>query len=79
MAWRLREDLQDLVDEGQRRITLDVAGLRFTDFSAVAIVVGAIARIRQAGAEVGILPPTSGAYQVLKRAGLTTGRAVGAG
>ena len=74
MAWCLREDLQALVDRGQRRIRFDVAGLRFTDFSAVAIVIGAIVRIRRVGAEVAVFPPTSGAYQVLKRGGPHCGR-----
>jgi hypothetical protein len=50
--------------------------LRFADFSAVAILVGTLARIRQIGAEVAVSPQSSGAYQVLKRADLTTARAV---
>jgi hypothetical protein len=43
----------------------------------VAILVGALARIRQIGAEVAVGPPSSGAYQVLKTADLATARAVG--
>jgi anti-sigma B factor antagonist len=78
-AWLLRECLQDLVATGQRHVTLDVAELRFTEFTAVGVVVGAIARIRQMGAEVAICPPASGACQVLRRAGLTTDRAVDPG
>jgi len=74
-AWLLREGLEDLAATGQRRITLDVSDLRFADFTAVAILVGALARIRQIGAEVAVSPQSSGAYQVLKRADLTTGRA----
>ena len=77
-AWLLRECLDDLVATGQRRITLDVSELSFSDFTAVAILVGAMARIRQLGAEVAVCPPSSGAYQVLKRADLTTTRVVGA-
>jgi anti-anti-sigma regulatory factor len=77
-AWVLRECLDDLVATGQRRITLDVSELSLSDFTAVAILVGAMARIRQLGAEVAVCPPSSGAYQVLKRADLTTTRAVGA-
>ncbi len=67
-AWLLREGLDDLAGTGQRNITLDVSDLRFTDFTAVAILVGALARIRQTGAEVTVCPPSSGAYRVLKRA-----------
>jgi anti-anti-sigma factor len=75
-AWILREVLDDLVATGERRITVDVSELRFADFTAVAIVVGALARIRQIGAEVTVRPPSSGAYRVLKRADPTTARAV---
>jgi anti-anti-sigma factor len=75
-AWLLREGLDDLAATGQHRITLDVSELRFVDFTAVAILVGALARIRQVGAEVAVSPPSGGAYQVLKRADLTTARAV---
>jgi len=73
-AWLLRDRLDHLAATGQRRITLDVSELHFADFSAVATLVGALTRIRQQGAEVAISPPSSGAYQVLKRAALTTSR-----
>jgi anti-anti-sigma factor len=76
-AWVLRDCLDDLVAAGQRSITLDVTELQFLDFSAVAALVGALARIRQIGAEVAVSPQTSGAYRVLKMADLTTARAVG--
>jgi len=70
----VRQVLDDLSATGQHRITLDVSGLRFVDFTAVAIVAGALARIRRAGAEVAVSPPSSGAYQVLKRADPTRAR-----
>lgn len=76
-AWLLRDRLDHLAANGQRSITLDVSELRFADFAAVAILVGALARIRQLGAEVAVSPPSSGAYQVLKKAELTTTRARG--
>lgn len=75
-AWLLRDRLDHLAATGQRRITIDVSELRFDDFTAVAILVGALTRIRQLGAEVAVCPPSGGAYQVLKRAELTTARAV---
>ncbi len=76
-AWRLRDRLDHLAATGQRSITLDVSELQFADFSAVAILVGALARIRQLGAEVAVSPPSGGAYQVLRRAELTAARTVG--
>ena len=76
-AWLLRDRLDHLVANGQRRITLDVSELQFADFTAVAILVGALARIRRLGAEVAVSPPSGRAYQVLRRAELTTARAVG--
>jgi anti-anti-sigma factor len=75
-AWLLRDRLDHLAATGQRRITLDVSELRFADFTAVAVLVGALTRIRQRGAEVAVSPPSGGAYQVLKRAEFTTARAV---
>jgi anti-anti-sigma regulatory factor len=75
-AWLLRQILHDLVDADQRLITLDVSELWFDDFTAVAILVGALVRIRQVGAAVTLCPPSSVAYQVLKRADLATARAV---
>ena len=75
-ACLLRQCLDDLVAAGERTITLDVSELRFADFTAVAILVGALAQIRQIGAEVAVSPQSSGAYRVLKRADLTTARAV---
>ena len=72
-AWLVRDRLDDLVGTGRRRITLDVSNLRFTDFSAVAVLVGALARIRQVGAEVMLGPSSSGACRVLKWVDLTTG------
>jgi anti-anti-sigma factor len=75
-AWLLRDRLDHLAATGQRSITLDVSELRFADFTAVAVLVGALTRIRQRGAEVAVSPPSGGAYQVLKRAEFTTARAV---
>jgi anti-anti-sigma factor len=67
-AWLLRECLDEMVATGQRKITLDVSKLRFGDFTAVAVLVGALARVRRSGAEVAVFPESSGAYRVLKRA-----------
>jgi len=75
-AWLLRHGLEDLAVTGQRRISLDVSNLRFVEFTAVAILVGALTRIRQLGAEVTVSPPSSNASQVLKRADLMNPRAV---
>jgi anti-anti-sigma factor len=76
-AWLLRDRLEHLAVTGQRSITLDVSELRFADFTAVAILVGALVRIRRLGTEVAVSPPSGGAYRVLKRAELTTTRADG--
>jgi anti-anti-sigma factor len=75
-AWLLRECLDEMVATGQRKITLDVSELRFGDFTAVAVLVGALARIRRSGAEVAVCPQSSGAYRVLKMADVTTAPAV---
>lgn len=76
-AWPLRVCLHDLAATDQRRITLDVSELSFPDSTVVAILVGALTRIRPPGAEVAVRPPSSGAYRVLKRVDLTTARAAG--
>lgn len=76
-AWLVRQGLYDLIVADQRRITLEVSDLQFADFTAVAILVGALVRIRQIGAEVAVCPPSSDAYRVLKTADLATTRALG--
>ncbi len=76
-AWPLRVCLHDLAATDQRRITLDVSELSFPDSTVVAILVGALTRIRPPGAEVAGRPPPSGAYRVLKRVDLTTARTAG--
>ena len=75
-ASRLSERLDDLVAAGQRRITLDVSELQFADYTAVAILVGALTRIRQAGTAAAVLPQSSEAYRVLQRADPGMARAV---
>ena len=73
-AWLLRDGLDDLVAAGQHSISLDVSDLHFAEFTAVAILVGGLARIRRLGAEVTVLPPSSNASRVLKRADLMNAR-----
>ena len=51
-AWLLRDGLHDLVVTDRRSITLDVSDLRFEDFTAVAILVGALVRTRRRGGGV---------------------------
>ena len=70
----LSECVEDLVATGQRSITLDVSALEFADFTAVAILVGALARIRQQGAETAVSPQGSGASRILERADRPVGR-----
>jgi len=72
----LSECLEDLVATGQRSVTLDVSELEFADYTAVAIVVGALTRIRQRGAEAAVLPQSSGAYRVLERTEPTMARGI---
>lgn len=75
-AWLIRDGLDHLVGGGQRRLSLDVSDLHFAEFTAVAILVGGLARIRRFGAEVTVLPPSSNASRVLKRADLMNARAL---
>jgi len=76
-AWPLRVCLRDLAATDQRRITLDVSELSFPDSTVVAILVGALTRVRPPGAEVAVRPQSSGAYRVLKRVDLTAARTTG--
>lgn len=75
-AWLLRDGVDHLVSGGQRRISLDVSDLQFAEFTAVAVLVGSLARIRRLGAEVTVVPPSSNASRVLKRADLMNAHAV---
>ncbi|HLJ07623.1 MAG TPA: STAS domain-containing protein [Acidimicrobiia bacterium] len=72
----LSECLEDLVATGQRRITLDVSELQFADYTAVAILVGALTRIRHRGAEAAVSPQSCGAYRVLERIDPTMARGI---
>lgn len=70
-AWFLREFIAQLVAQGQRRIVLDVGEMSFVEFTGVGVLIGALTRARRSGAEVAVQPRESGAYEILRRAGLT--------
>lgn len=70
-ASRLRDALTELVDQGRRRIVLDVREMRFAEFTAVGVFSGALRKLRHQGADVVIHAPTRTTYKVLARIGLT--------
>jgi anti-sigma B factor antagonist len=69
-AWRLRECLDELADQGRSRIVLDVEGLTIREFTGVGVLIGTLTRLRQRGVEVLFLPGDRGPYKVLQRIGL---------
>lgn len=66
----LRECIEKLVVRGHRRVILDIAEMRFSEFTAVALLSGGLRRLHQAGVEVVLHSPTPGTLALLQRIGL---------
>jgi anti-sigma B factor antagonist len=68
---RLRVCLVELIAEGQRRIVIDLAGLRFIDSTGIGVLVGALKRARLSGGEIALRSPSAGVRKALEIAGLS--------
>ncbi len=57
---RIRAEAHRLVAEGQRRIVIDLGGVRFCDSSGIGVLIGARRLLRSCGGELRlVLPPAS--------------------
>lgn len=68
MAWRLRECLDAMAAQGHQRVDLDVGEMHFVEFTAVAILSGALTRAAREGIEVAVDPPDCASEQILRKA-----------
>ena len=70
-APELREQLARLVNEGARRIVVDLADVSFVDSTALSVLVSALKRLRQADGDLQLAAPTPSVRRVFEITGLT--------
>lgn len=68
----LREKVRELIESGQRKILLNLSGVRFVDSSGAGQLAGAYASARNHGAELKLLKPTFQVRTLLKVTKLDT-------
>jgi len=70
-APRLREQLIDLVNEGQHRIVVDLEKVEFLDSTGLGVLVGALKRVRTHDGELALVCTESRILKVFEITGLT--------
>jgi len=68
----LREKVRELIESGQRKILLNLSGVRFVDSSGAGQLAGAYASARNHGAELKLLKPAFQVRTLLKVTKLDT-------
>lgn len=71
-APQLRELLADLVAQGSRHVTLDLADMAFIDSTGLKVFVAGLQRLRDCGGELALRSPSATAMRVFEITGLTT-------
>ena len=71
-APQLRELLVDLVAQGRRHVTLDLADMAFIDSTGLKVFVAGLQRLRACGGELALRSPRAAALRVFEITGLTT-------
>lgn len=64
-APRLREQLRELVDEGARRLVVDLSTTEFIDSSGLGALISGLKAARQGGGDLRIAAPTEQVRRVL--------------
>jgi anti-sigma B factor antagonist len=70
-APELREQLAKLVNDGTRRIVVDLADVAFIDSTALSVLVSALKRLRQADGDLELASPNPSVRRVFEITGLT--------
>jgi len=70
-APRLREQLIELVNDGQHRIVVDLEGVDFLDSTGLGVLVGALKRVRTCDGELALVCTESRILKVFEITGLT--------
>ncbi len=68
----LGDKIRELIEKGQKKILLNLAGVRFVDSSGVGQLTGAFTTARNRGAELKLLKPTTQVRNLLKITKLDT-------
>lgn len=70
-APELREQLARLVNEGSRKIVVDLTDVSFVDSTALSVLVSALKRLRQADGDLELASPNPSVRRVFEITGLT--------
>jgi anti-sigma B factor antagonist len=70
-APQLREELDALLSQGARNLTIDLGEMTFIDSTGLGVLVGALKRARRAGGDVTLSRPTRSARRVFDISGLS--------
>ena len=68
----LQESLDGLVAEGVTRVVVDLAEVRFADSTAMAVLIGAVKRLRARGGDLVLKDPQPAVVRLMKLTGLDT-------
>jgi anti-sigma B factor antagonist len=70
-APRLREQLEEVIGEGQRQLVVDLTEMDFIDSTGLGVLVGTLKRLRETGGEMSLRNPSRSTHKILEIAGLT--------
>lgn len=69
-APQMREALQQMVAQGQRRLVIDLSGVGFLDSTGLGVMVGVLKRVREVGGDLVLVGPQRPVRRVLAVTGL---------
>ncbi len=69
-AGKLREAVNDAVEEGQYRIAVDLAEMEFMDSSGLGVLIAALKRLKENEGELLLVSPRDQMRRILKLTGL---------
>ena len=70
-AYKLRETIKDLVEEGNYDIVVDLEKVAFLDSTGLGVLVGGLKRVRHHGGELGIICNHEKILRIFRITGLT--------
>ncbi|MBC7231192.1 MAG: STAS domain-containing protein [Actinobacteria bacterium] len=70
-AYKLRDTIKDLVEEGHYHIVVDLEKVAFLDSTGLGVLVGGLKRVRNHGGELGIICSQEKILRVFRITGLT--------
>ncbi len=70
-AYKLRDTIKDLVEEGHYHLVVDLEKVAFLDSTGLGVLVGGLKRVRNHGGELGIICSQEKILRVFRITGLT--------